>query len=171
MGLIPRFTDTDVQRATFQGMQAIENGIVDVMKYVGETFVRDARNAVNIDGAFPKGDYTDRTANLRASIGFVVLKDGVVIEDGLTGSTAEGTAAAKSAIAQIPKSGYQLIGVAGMEYASYVEAKGYNVITSQADMAIVDLRRLLFKMRDAFSRKGVGLSFTEIGGIGGSVFR
>ena len=171
MGLIPRFTGSDVQRATFQGMQAVEEAIIQVLKYVGETFVKDARNAVNIDGAFPKGDYTDRTANLRSSIGFVVLKDGEVLEDGLTGDSPEGVAAAKSAVAQLPKSGYQLIGVAGMEYASYVEAKGYNVITSQADMAIVDLRRLLYKMRDAFNRKGVGLSFVELGNPTGTAFR
>ena len=32
--------------------------------------------------------------------------------------------------------GYQLIGVAGMDYASYLESRGFNVITSQSVTAL-----------------------------------
>ena len=39
--------------------------------------------------------------------------------------------------------GIQLIGIAGMNYASFVESKGYNVISYQADVCIVDLAMYL----------------------------
>jgi hypothetical protein len=64
-----------------------------------------------------------------------------------------------SAMQAIPKSGYQLIGVAGMEYASEVEARGYNVITSQADTAIIDLTSSLKSFKDRMNKKGIGVDY------------
>ena len=37
--------------------------------------------------------------------------------------------------------GYQLIGVAGMDYASYLESKGFNVITSQSVIALESVEK------------------------------
>ena len=42
--------------------------------------------------------------------------------------------------------GIQLIGIAGMDYASHVESKGYNVISYQADVCMVDLAMYLEKL-------------------------
>jgi len=142
MALKRRFSEQHIlNRLKLEAMR-IENDLIEIMAYVGEQFVADARQNLNIKGAFPKGDYTDQTANLRSSIGYFVLKDGVIIRQNVKG-TAEGMAAAIEALQRAePRIGaIQLIGVAGMDYASCVESKGYNVITSQADMACINLEK------------------------------
>lgn len=153
MGITPKFSSADVRRDIERQWAKIESQFYRIMAYVGEEFITKVRSGLNIDsGAFPKGDYTDRTANLRSSAGYAILKDGVVIQIDLQG-TAEGESAAKALLSGIPKTsnGYQFIGMAGMEYASWLEAMGYNVISSQADVAIVDLSRML---KDYAARKG-----------------
>lgn len=81
--------------------------------------------------------YTDRTGNLRSSIGYVVYKDGVeassnfeahgVSESGSTG-VSEGEQLARDVAS---KYGNQVVAVlvAGMSYAVYVESKGFDVIS------------------------------------------
>lgn len=158
MGLIPRFTSADILRDLQKGRQQIENGIVRILQKVGEQFVAEARANVNVGGLFPKGNYKDHTANLRSSIGYFVLNNGIIVTENLYGN-AEGESAAKSAMEKIPKSGYQLICVAGMDYASYVQSKGYNVIRVQQDFALVNAEKLLMQFRDRMQKKGKGFEF------------
>lgn len=159
MGIIPRNTNMQESlKELRRGYRTIENGIIKILQYAGEQFVKDARDGLNIAGAFPKGDYTDRTVNLRSSIGYFVLNNGVLVDSFIDG-TADGVAAGKELLKSIPQSGYQLVGVAGMDYASYVESKGYNVITSQKDMAIVNIERLLQKFKDRLNKKGTSVDF------------
>lgn len=85
------------------------------------------------------GSFTDRTGNLRSSIGYVLAKDGEIIDvggfeavSGPEGNNGEGINEGKRYAEELGKSsgaGYALIIVAGMDYAEYVEAKGYNVLT------------------------------------------
>lgn len=125
----------------------VERVMLNRMKRDAEAFVTNARLAVNIDsGSFPKGDYTNQTKNLRNSIGYVIYKDGVPIKEDLVG-VGEGASAARLALAQVPsKTGYVLVGIAGMNYASYLESLGYNVITSQGIILIQDLHKSLKKL-------------------------
>ncbi len=154
MGLIPRFNNMDVLMELQKGYRTIENGIIKVFQFVGEEFVTDARNMTK-----PEGGFGDVTGNLRSSIGYFILKDGVVINENLQG-TAEGISSAKEILGSIPKgSGYQLIGVAGMEYASAVESRGLNVITSQSDTALISLERMLKGLHDRLNKKGVAVDF------------
>jgi hypothetical protein len=143
MALKGRYNEQYILRKLKEASEQIENDLIKIQAFVGEKFVKEARDGLNISGAFPKGDYHDRTANLRSSIGYFILKDGVVIQHNLEGNS-EGIAAAKTALQQIhPRIGaIQLILVAGMDYASYVESKGYNVLTSQGELISVDLERL-----------------------------
>jgi hypothetical protein len=160
MGLKPRFTEADIAKATLKGLLEIENNIVQMLKITGEQFVKQARTYQNIASGFDKGQWQVDTGNLTASIGFVVLKDGIMVVDGLDGDKPEGVQAAKDAIARIPKRDYQLIGVAGMDYASHLEAMGYNVITSQATYALVDLEKLSKKLVKRYNdRKGINLDY------------
>lgn len=78
--------------------------------------------------------YTDRTGNLVSSTGYVLVKDGKVItggkfEQSLKGAdgTKEGETFAAEIAAQMP-SGIGIVVVAGMKYAAFVEAKGFNVL-------------------------------------------
>lgn len=84
--------------------------------------------------ALDNGSYTDRTKNLRSSVGYVVVVDGQVYKmsafgkpDGNNDGRSTGMSYARSLAGKFPK-GIVLIVVAGMRYASYVSAKGYNVL-------------------------------------------
>lgn len=83
------------------------------------------KEAVNI--ARSEHKYLDQTGNLTSSIGYVIVEDGKIIQEGdftqvkngAEGVT-EGRALARNAAADYPQ-GYTLIVVAGMKYAAYVE--------------------------------------------------
>jgi hypothetical protein len=95
------------------------------LQYQGELFVNKARLS---------GTYRDITGNLRSSIGYVILKNGVEVDSNFIGNSdgsLKGKNVANEVAKQYPK-GYVLIGVAGMDYAAYVEAKNYDVITGSA---------------------------------------
>lgn len=159
MGLVPKFTQQDIINETNKGLRIIQSGIIKILQYAGEQFVKDARLGMNINpSAFPKGDYLNHTANLRSSIGYFVLNNGTIIHSNLNG-TSEGEAAATSVVATVPKEGYQLVGVAGMDYASNVESKGYNVITSQRDLCLVNITKNLMQFKDELNKLGVSVGF------------
>ena len=91
--------------------------------------------------ALHNGSYTDRTKNLRSSVGYVVVVDGQVYKmsafgkpDGNDEGRSTGMSYARSLAGKFPK-GIVLIVVAGMRYASYVSAKGYNVLDSSELLA------------------------------------
>lgn len=163
MGIKAKFNKADVRRMIQRDWAKIEGNIFTIMAYVGEDFLTKVRAGLEINtGAFPKGDYQDQTANLRSSTGYFILKDGLIVKENASG-TSEGQQAAKSVLSSIPKvkKGYQLIGVAGMDYASRLEAMGYNVISSQADVAMVDLSK---QLKNYAARKGfdMGIDFTGV---------
>jgi hypothetical protein len=115
---------------------------------VGEKCVNEARKS---------GGYRDRTGNLRSSTGYVVVADGNVIQmssfkkvkKGKQGSS-DGEAFARQLISEFPK-GICLIVVAGMNYASYVSARGYNVLDSSELLAERLVPEMLKKL--GFERK------------------
>lgn len=121
---------------TNRGFQAAANTLC----YVGESCIAEAR-----DG----GTYQDRTGNLRSSIGYAVIWNGRVIESAVTVQVKNGKAGhsqaekfLKEVIDRTDKKGLRLIVTAGMNYAEYVEAKGYNVLSS-AELKGQDLVRVL----------------------------
>ena len=88
------------------------------------------------NAAIERGSYTDRTGNLRNSVGYVVIVDGQVYElgsfgkpDGNSEGKSTGQSYARSLVKKFPK-GIVLIVVAGMRYASYVSARGKDVLDS-----------------------------------------
>lgn len=143
--------------------QRIEKGLVDVLNQVGLTFVRDARNMSKA-----KGGFGDDTGNLRSSIGYFILKNGVIISDNFKQykQGVEGKPMADRLLNEVrSKAGYQLVGVAGMNYASHVESKGYNVITAQADLAVVSLDRILTKYVARMNALGISVLFDTSGSV------
>ncbi len=114
------------------------------LQYVGEQCVKAARDlpSPKFTGKKPheipphQPHYIDWTANLRNSIGYVIVRDGSVVTQGGFKSAkggdegaAEGKAYAEQLAAKFPH-GIALIVVAGMNYAAYVSAKGYDVLDS-----------------------------------------
>lgn len=97
------------------------------LQYVGEQCIRDARLT---------GSYTDRTGNLRSSIGYVIVDRGQVVSESAFPAVKNGGDGAKGGktyaheLASQMGSGVALIVVAGMNYAQYVQRRGYNVTAS-----------------------------------------
>ena len=134
MGLIPGFSQENVNRKVDRFVVSIEQRIVWTLAMVGEAFVNAPRNTQT---------YQDQTGNLRSSIGYIIAKDGMIIQENIEGR-AEGRAQAKEVANEVLRentSGFVLIGVAGMEYACAVESKGYDVITGSIPAAKALLKR------------------------------
>ena len=128
MGLIPEFSQGSVNNRIDRFVLSIEKRIILTLAMVGESFVNDARNTKT---------YHDQTGNLRSSIGYIIARDGIIIQENTQG-TSEGQAQARNIATEVlrqnPK-GFVLVGVAGMSYAAAVEAKGYDVITGSVPAA------------------------------------
>lgn len=127
-------------------VEEIDRRIFTVLSVVGERCINDARLF---------GSYTDRTGNLRSSIGYAIVSNGEVVKkDGfrvVSGSRTEnevtvsysGDAGAETGEKFLDslcssvgsQSQMVLIVVAGMNYASYVQDRGYNVTLSAEDLA------------------------------------
>lgn len=122
----------------FRSFEARYNSrAVQMLCRLGEQVVKYARE---------HGSYTDRTANLRNSIGYLVVQNGRVMQTAFSGNTpsktAQGDATKAHATGQnyaeqvastLDKNKTYLVWVAGMDYAAAVEAKGYDVITGSGD--------------------------------------
>jgi hypothetical protein len=124
MGLTPLFNEqsivADLQRfATEQ-----EDKFIQALAFIGEEFVNAARSIRT---------YQDDTGNLRSSIGYAIVKNGRTVSFKVQGRASIGKIEAGDFVAQkvaeSPQKGIYLLVFAGMEYALYVEAKGYDVLT------------------------------------------
>ena len=138
MGLVPLFDAGDIDSGWNLFEKNIDREILAKFQYAGEDFINQARD---------EGDYRNFTGNLRSSIGYMIGLDGRVIESSFPGNEAEGknrgTETAKDIIRGFG-SGYVLVVVAGMEYASAVESKGRLVLSKFSPGA----SKLLKKMFD-----------------------
>ena len=138
MGIKPRFSKDDVRQMFNIKLKRIEDAILSRLMFIGETFVKNARE---------NGTYNDITGNLRSSVGYIVLKNGKTVQQNFEASDkgsdkAAGLSAGKSYANEVKKKfgkGYVLICVAGMQYAASVESKGKDVITASAITAKNDL--------------------------------
>lgn len=141
MGLVQTTPQSAIDAQIQRQLAIYERRIVRFLNVVGKECV----NRAKLDGF-----YTDRTKNLRSSIGYIIVKDGSIIGGGqFTGQgekgKEEGEDFAKSLVAKYPF-GYALIVVAGMNYAGYVEAMGYDVLISQELYAAKRIKELMAQL-------------------------
>lgn len=106
-----------------QEVNAINDSIDDALRYAALKCVEDARHV---------DTYTDQTGNLRHSIGYAIVDGGKVTEQSVAAIEGNKAEEAIQHEAQDLAKYKGIIMVAGMPYASYVEAKGYDVITGSA---------------------------------------
>lgn len=129
-GITPLFTKSDLNRWMKIFEDRVHAKTYTLLQAAGEMFVKYARES---------GKYIDHTGNLRSSIGYVIVDGGKIREEnfqiqntGVDGAT--GLYKAKKLakdLANTYNTGMVLIGVAGMEYAVYVEAmESKDVITA-----------------------------------------
>ena len=136
MALRVNYNANKTREELMEKLEGIEERIVQAMRDAGKEFVTAARDQFGGEGAHEQGFYIDDTGNLRHSIGYQIYKNGELLEESEVRFPQDN----RDAVAGIIKpNGYQLIGIAGMGYASYVEAKGYNVITIYEDVCFLRL--------------------------------
>jgi hypothetical protein len=144
MALKALFTRADVKAECDAYFERIVKASVESFKYVGEQFITASRDLRT---------YQDRTGNLRASCGYLIILNGDIIESVFdAGDSADGKRVgeeyAKKLALEFGKQGHLVfIGVAGMMYAVYVEAKGFDVITGSSNEAVKLLERLLKRIK------------------------
>ena len=97
--------------------------------------------------------FKDQTGNLRSSIGFILARNGNIINEGgfkqvngPEGNSGDGIRKGKEYAEELARSsgkGYVLIVVAGMNYAGYVETKGYNVLTESGTYLESEVNKMI----------------------------
>ena len=142
--ITPQFNSNDIERILREKIEKYHQKVIRILRIVGEKCINEAREY---------GSYQDQTGNLRSSIGYIVLKDGKPIEKGGFAPTERGTKKGKDGqkegetfinkvISQYPK-GFVLVVVAGMKYASYVEARKNNVLSTDELLAEKEVPKLI----------------------------
>ncbi len=148
VAIVPKFTKAQITQLLQQRRQRVQDAVLSMLKRTGEQFVTNARENAN---------FKDRTGNLRSSMGYVVLYNGQQISNDFktVSGGKEGKQIAKEVIDAIKKEfprGFVLIGVAGMDYAAAVEAKGYDVITASSTTAEETLKSAVKQIRDKIGK-------------------
>ncbi|WP_131535460.1 hypothetical protein [Pedobacter nototheniae] len=126
MGIKAQFSKAEIRKAIKAKIEEYRDAVTDRLKYSGEEFINLARTS---------GEYTDRTGNLRNSIGYMLLYNQKIKGEGFVGSGGLSVKEAKKIARRIARDnpdGFLLVGVAGMDYAAAVEAKGKDVITGSS---------------------------------------
>lgn len=146
MAIKPNFTKDDMRKRFDAFLNEIEKKQIARLQRLGEMCLVEARTN--------KG-YMMQTGALLSSTGYEVFVDGVAIHSqfdaasGAESNAAEtGIKTGQSIAETIGKGtkGIALVVVAGMNYAAYVEAKGYNVLSSAEHLAERELPRMLEKL-------------------------
>lgn len=133
------------------------NQVINYLAYLGEeciSMVREGKQA---------GLWIDRTGNLRSSIGYVVVVDGEIEQLGGFTTTENGTELGASGkvegrtyveqLAQQNNKGFSLILVAGMAYASYVEAMENKDVLANAELyARQEAPKLVSKLEEEITK-------------------
>lgn len=143
MAIKPNFTKDDVRKRFDAFLNEIEKKQIARLQRLGEMCLVEARTN--------KG-YMMQTGALLSSTGYEVFVDGVAIHSQFDAASGAESNAAETGIKSgqniaetIGKGtkGIALVVVAGMNYAAYVEAKGYNVLSSAEHLAERELPRML----------------------------
>jgi len=148
MGIKPKFSPDDVKKMIKVKTDRIDQVIISRLKYIGETFVNNARS---------NNTYLDQTGNLRSSIGYIVLKNGKKQYENYQLSERgtekqKGMSTGKQLANELASGlsiGYVLIVVAGMDYAASVESKGKDVLTASSILAKEQLITAMEKIKNS----------------------
>lgn len=149
MGLKMNFKAEAFRKSMSQVEERLERAIIMRLFKLGQMCV---------DHAVLHGSYENQTANLRNSIGFVVIARGEIVrslfEQNETGKTPGDPQSARDNAERIAEElakkytrGFALIVVAGMEYAYYVETMGKDVLTTAEELAKTQLPIMMNQLK------------------------
>lgn len=147
MGITPKFGQGYIAAQVAAFRERVEKATLFQLQYLGEQLVTYAKEQHN---------YTDRTGNLTNSIAYAVVKEGKIVSYGGENQPGEGADTALKVAtdyaASVPNT-FSLIVVAGMNYAAYVEAKGYNVILPAELKCRTDFPKVVAQLQEKASKK------------------
>ncbi|MEG1553762.1 MAG: hypothetical protein RR363_01930 [Rikenellaceae bacterium] len=147
MGIEAKFGNGKIKVSVLAFQKRLETATIYMLKILGESLVAYAKDRHN---------YTDQSGNLTNSIGYVVVHDGKPVFFGGFNQPGEGKDAGYKLAMEMAarvSSTFSLIIVAGMDYADYVEAKGYNVILPAELKAKTDFPATMKKLADKAKSK------------------
>lgn len=121
MGMIRQFGDGYITKQVQYFQQQVELAMKLLLQEFGEKLVAFAKDTHT---------YTDRTGNLTNSISYAIVRHKEILYYNEVQREEANAAALKVAMkmAESLSDAYSLIVVAGMNYAAFVESRGYNVI-------------------------------------------
>lgn len=129
----------EISGFTEQQISKYEKVLLNIFCEAGEECIIEAKNG---------GSYTDWSGNLRSSIGYAVLRNGKVFQQGQVEQTKDGKKGVtdgkkylEKRIKAAKQEGIVLIVTAGMNYAEYVETR--KVVLSSAELKAPDIVREL----------------------------
>ncbi len=156
MGLKRVSTDAAIKERFAQAKARVQMSLVQRLMKVGEELVNHARS-ISADVG-----YTDQTGNLRSSTGYIIVVNGQIvssdfkkIEGPVMNVPKNGVQIGRSyaeSLATNYKSGYQLIFVAGMEYALAVESRGRDVLESTELLARKSVPEHLERLKEQIKK-------------------
>lgn len=125
-----------------------EHAVEDLRRAVVCNFHYLGMESVDHARSYDVGNYTDRSKNLRTSIGYVIAYNGQVVEyefkqGGNITCKSQFFADAKIAEMLQGDTGYSLLLIAGMDYAAALESKGKNVLTRTERYAKEEMPKII----------------------------
>lgn len=149
----PDFSEDDIEKIIEEFLNRVVRIIKNELSQIGLEAISEARLKSKQQGGFD-----DQTGNLRSSMYYCLIYNGeIIIEDfeaSNKGSDKQsGIESAKKAsrdIASEDNEGWGIVIGAAMEYASWVEAKGFDVITGATLSAESKLKRAMQNVINAF---------------------
>lgn len=124
-------------------MQGLEEQKAILIRHLITLGVQSANRAKQ------NGNYTDNTGSLRNSIGFVIAENGKIIHASLPETAMDYV----NEIMREYPSGIVLLVFAGMHYASYVQAKSFDVLASSKLAFERDLDRIIEQLNGNSNRR------------------
>ena len=138
---------TDYNSANFLRSLKMESemgfvAIIDEMIRVCKEFLVSTRGQLQDHSMHT---YLDQTKQLRGSLAAYIFRNGLLIWSDGGKNDVVSRQIIREQIALTP-SGFDIIGIASKEYASWVESKGYNVMTNQGEWFLVNLGEVFAKL-------------------------
>lgn len=153
MGITMKTKMSDVKKLIMSEIDRVELLTVRALSRLGDECVKVARDRT------PEASWTDRTGNLRSSIGYVIANNGKVIHYSdfkQVKQGNEGTKVGKDLATEIVNrtvGDYVLVVVAGMNYAEFVEARdNKDVLATPELFAKKELPKMMEKLERQFAK-------------------
>lgn len=134
----------DIEKAMMRYAERSKKVVVRRVAYIAEDAINEQRRP-------DVGNWTDRTKNLRGSLGYKINQDGAQKVNGLNPEASQEARDASAGVIaktmQKYREGIVIVACAGMPYARYVSRRGYNVFDTAKIKMVEGLKKMEDKMK------------------------